>query len=66
MLSHYVEENKDEEKDEGDNEDDANDNKNDGDDDDEEEKPKPDWMNTDIPPPEMEIEELEVSTYLFV
>ena len=66
MLSHFEKEDKVDEKDEGENDDDNNDNNNpDGDDDDDEEKP-PDWMNTDIAPPDMEIEELEDKTYLFV
>ena len=66
MLSHFEKDEKDDEKDEGENDDDNNDNNNpDGDDDDDEEKPA-EWMNTDIPQPDMENEELEDKTYLFV
>ena len=62
MLSHYVEDENNDEKDEG--EDDNNNDKNDDDDDEEEEKA--DWMNTDIKPPEMELIDMEMKTYLYV
>jgi hypothetical protein len=63
MLSHYVEDENNDEKDEGD---DADNNNDKNDDDDEEEEAKPEWMNTDIKPPEMELVDMEIKTYLFV
>ena len=64
MLTHYEKDDKEDEKDTGDNDDD---NKDKGDDDEEDDdQVQPDWMNTDIPPPEMEIADLEDQTYLFV
>ena len=67
MLSDYEEEEKEEDKEEGD--DDDNDDNNAGDDEDNDDDKKVEqvaWMNTDIKPPEIDIETLEFKTYLFI